>query len=115
MMRVSFIAGLMLATQAAMAPALSLTYTEWSGAPAAMKEGYVWGVVESLAFVGDDDKAKARGLKYQDCLSSERIYSDRALAIIEDYVARTVDPQSVPMIGLVLKAMRDTCSAYLAE
>jgi hypothetical protein len=115
MMRASFIAGLILIIQAVTAPAWSLTYAEWSGAPAAMQEGYVWGVVESLAFVGDDDKAKARGLKYQDCLSSEKIYSDRALAIVEDYVAQATDPQSVPMIGLVLRAMHDTCSAYLAE
>jgi hypothetical protein len=115
MMRASYIAGLILAVQSAIAPAWSLSYTEWSGAPPAMKEGYVWGVVESLAFVGDEDKAKSRGLQYQDCFSSEKIHSDRALAIVEDYVSRATDPQSVPMIGLVLKAMRDTCGAYLAD
>ena len=94
--------------------ALALKTSAYSEQSQVWKEGYVYGIMESLSLlvVEDDDTQSARAASYRQCFQENEITSAEGVRIVGRFILRTPDASAYPMIGNVIRAFGETCARY---
>src|SRR5262245_18728445 len=97
--------------------AAAYTYFEWLQQPEAKKNGYVGGVMQSLAQLVEPNckESRATATAYQKCFQENKILSNTGLTIVENHLRRDPLAATTEMFGNTVTALAQACKKYMPQ
>jgi hypothetical protein len=97
--------------------ASALPTSDFTAADNGFQQGYVFGIMEHMAFVvsSTDPQSGQLAVAYRDCFVDNKLDSREGLNIVNRYINRTPDASTRPMLGNVKMALYEACKRYMPK